>query len=568
MSRDDVGVAPSVSLADAAALADGGRWAAARDAYAAVLAREETADAHRGLSRACWWLGETGRARDHAERAFAAYEAAGRYGDATMTGVHLGLWFLTNFDNEAAAAGWFSRARHLATLSGDDAVQGWVTLVSGYTAPDPREGLRLLEEAATTAQSLSDPDLATMALADLGLWHVTAGAVDRGMAMLDEAMAATFAQPRRMLEVVVWSSCDMLAACSLVEDLRRAAEWCRAADRFMETYGCPFLQVRCRTHYGEVLVAAGHWPEAEHELEQALSMSTDSGHGPRTEALTALATLRRRQGSPEAALELLDGADPTSAGALVRAACLLDLGRAGEAREVLRAEVALSTPDRPDHPALAATLAEAELAAGRVEEAARLVGLNRTGEIDRAERTAPAYPRAAALRARAAGLVATALGDLPAARRHLAHALDAFTRLELPFEAALTELDLARLLQETDREAAVGRARSAHARLQQLGARHHLGEAGLLLRSLGVTPPPGPRSADTLSARERDVLALLAEGLTNPDIARRLFLSPRTVGHHVSSILRKLGLRSRTEAAACAARAGALDRGSRQSSAR
>jgi DNA-binding NarL/FixJ family response regulator len=103
-------------------------------------------------------------------------------------------------------------------------------------------------------------------------------------------------------------------------------------------------------------------------------------------------------------------------------------------------------------------------------------------------------------------------------------------------------------------DAAIGRAQAAHRRLEEIGARHRADEAAALLRSLGVTPPPGRPSADALTARERDVLQLLAAGLSNPDIARRLFLSRRTVGHHVSSILRKLDLGSRAEAAAFAAR--------------
>jgi DNA-binding NarL/FixJ family response regulator len=132
--------------------------------------------------------------------------------------------------------------------------------------------------------------------------------------------------------------------------------------------------------------------------------------------------------------------------------------------------------------------------------------------------------------------------------------LDVFARLELPFEAAVTELDLARLLMPENTDAAIARSTYALSRLRALGASREADMAAAMLRSLGVTPAPGRRTTEELSIREREVLALLAEGLSNPDIAGRLYLSPRTVGHHVSSILRKLGLRSRAEAAAYAAR--------------
>jgi ATP/maltotriose-dependent transcriptional regulator MalT len=542
-------------LGDAAALAEVGDWSAAQEAYAAVLALGESADARWGLARAGWWLGAARSAVEDAERAFAAYDAEARHADAAMVGLHISIWYLTNFDNPSAAAGWLARARRSAETSGDEGAVAWSTLVSAYVADEPDEGLRLIEAAAAKAASLPDRDLSTMALADLGLWHVGAGDVDLGMSMLDEALAAAFGQPRPMLEVAVWSGCDMLAACSMVDDLRRATQWCRVADRFTQTYGCPFLQARCRAHYGDVLVATGRWDDAERELGQALAMAGDTGRGPRNEALTALAELRRCQGDPASALVLLDDTDSTMAGTVVRARCHLDLDEPAEARAVLRAELPLHRTDDPAYPALVAALAEAELASGRHGEAEMLLA------PDAPVWTVPAFPRAAALLARAAGLVAGARGDLEAARRQLGFALDTFARLELPYDSARTELTLARLLAPHDRDAAVGRARSALGRQDALGARRDAAEAAALLRSLGETPPPGPRRGAVLSARERDVLGLLAHGLSNPQIAERLFLSPRTVGHHVSSILRKLGLRSRAEAAAYAARSlsGAQD---------
>jgi DNA-binding CsgD family transcriptional regulator/tetratricopeptide (TPR) repeat protein len=468
-----------------------------------------------------------------------------------MVGIYLSVWFLANYDNPTAARGWLSRAERLAARSGDPVVVGWTDLVSGYLADEQGESRRRLERAAAAAESAADVDLATMALADLGLWHVTAGEIDQGIAMLDEAMAATLAEPRGMLEVVVWSSCNMLAACSLLDDLKRATDWCRAADRFMESYGCPFLQARCRAHYGRLLVATGRWAEAEAELDRAIAMTADTGRGPRTEALTALAELRLRLGQPEAALQLLEDADATPWAAAIQAACLVATGRADEARLLLHGQVAAHDPNDPAYPALVAALAETSLAAGHVEEAGRLVA------SDAAVWTAHPFPRAAGLLARAVGLVAAAQGDHATARAQLGFALEVFARLELPFEAARTELDLARLLETSDRETAIGRAASALKRLKVLRARSEAAKAAAFLRSHGITPPPGPRTTDELSTRERDVLVLLAQGLSNPEIADRLYLSRRTVGHHVSSILRKLGVRSRSEAAAYAARTAA-----------
>jgi DNA-binding NarL/FixJ family response regulator len=145
-------------------------------------------------------------------------------------------------------------------------------------------------------------------------------------------------------------------------------------------------------------------------------------------------------------------------------------------------------------------------------------------------------------------------GDERAAS-HLQTALEAFTALDLPLEAARAQLELARALAPQAPAGAVAEARQALAAFEQLGAGPDADATASLLRSLGVKAARvGPKGIGVLTKREREVLSLLALGLSNPEIATRLYLSRKTVQHHVAHVLAKLDLGSRAEAAAYAAR--------------
>jgi predicted ATPase/DNA-binding CsgD family transcriptional regulator len=126
--------------------------------------------------------------------------------------------------------------------------------------------------------------------------------------------------------------------------------------------------------------------------------------------------------------------------------------------------------------------------------------------------------------------------------------------LGCPYEAA-------QALAYSDDEAAL---RCALAEFERLGARPAATLAARRLRELGVRGVPrGPRPATranpaNLTLREVEIVGLLAEGLRNAEIAVRLHLSAKTVDHHVSAVLGKLGVRTRTEAAREAARLGLL----------
>jgi DNA-binding NarL/FixJ family response regulator len=129
-----------------------------------------------------------------------------------------------------------------------------------------------------------------------------------------------------------------------------------------------------------------------------------------------------------------------------------------------------------------------------------------------------------------------------------------FSQLEMPLELARTGMALAVALaaeRAEPAEPAVAEARRALAVFEDLGACRDADKAAGWLRSAGAAAARvGPRGVGVLTKREQDVLRLLAEGLPNPEIAERLYISRRTVEHHVASLLSKLGLRNRTEAAA------------------
>jgi len=140
-------------------------------------------------------------------------------------------------------------------------------------------------------------------------------------------------------------------------------------------------------------------------------------------------------------------------------------------------------------------------------------------------------------------------------------ALDVFLELGFPFDEGEARLRLGRLLAGEATELAVEEARGALAIFERLGAARKADEAAALLRSLGVSGRSAARQGEGLTIREREVLALLGEGLSNAEIAQRLVISQKTAGHHVSHIFRKLALRNRAEAAAYALREGRGDGG-------
>jgi DNA-binding CsgD family transcriptional regulator len=125
-----------------------------------------------------------------------------------------------------------------------------------------------------------------------------------------------------------------------------------------------------------------------------------------------------------------------------------------------------------------------------------------------------------------------------------------FDKAAMPFDAAVCRIELAERVADSDPDLATLDARTALDAFERLGASAYADRAAQLLRTLGVRGRPMPRRAESLTKRERQVFDLLRAGLSNAEIAERLFISPKTVEHHVGRILSKLGARNRVEIAA------------------
>jgi DNA-binding CsgD family transcriptional regulator/tetratricopeptide (TPR) repeat protein len=519
------------------ALGDGD-WAAARACFEAIIDRGDPA-ALEGLAQALFCMGDYAGAIDRSEQAFAGFRARGDDAAAAACARLVGYLYGVVYGNAAAMSGWLARAVRLIDGAGDCAERARIELTRATLTADPVTREQHLAKAVAIADRIGDPDLVFDAMSQRGLHLVAAGSVAAGMALLDEALAAVAAGEVRDLISVGAMYCKMLHACELTYDVRRAEEWLIFADRFVDRTGKIPISAICRTHYGGVLTAAGRWADAERELMTSIELYDRSFHALRGASVVRLAGLRVRQGRLAEAAELLASAEQDSHA--IQPLVELHLARAEPELAVARIERFLRTHPPNDLAApVLFLLVQAMLAQGDPEAAAAAAG--RLAELARA--ASPAL--LPALMEHADGLVAAALNDA-SAPGHLERAVVGFARLGLPLEEARARLDLAHSLTSVHPAMATVEARAALRSFQELTATRDADAATSLLRRLGVRGHSAPRGTGALTGREHEVLTLLGQGLSNLDIAARLYVSRRTVEHHVSNILAKLGLASRAE---------------------
>jgi DNA-binding CsgD family transcriptional regulator len=448
---------------------------------------------------------------------------------------------LDNAGRAAQAAGWLERLRRiLAELDEDDPLWAleWLALAfRAMQAADAETAIPLFDQVSAAARRTNDEDLLVLAGIGRGNCLIMLGNMAGALDSLDEAMLYVTAEVVAP-QVAGLAYCSVISACMERFDLQRAAEWTRALAGWCDAQSglVPYRGV-CQIHRAEILHLLGSWTEAAEEAERARNRLASNSmiiggaqyrlaelhrlHGRfdlAERAYAAAASCGHEVQPGLAQLRAAQGRAATAAAGLDRA--LAENANAPERPRLLaaRVEVALQTAD----------LSAASVAASALADEAGRIGT----------------PYVEAQACHAQGRVLLAQGEPQSALPILRRAWGLWQRVDVPYEAAKTRLEVGaacRALGDEDAERMeIDAARTA---FQQLGASADLAAIDHYERGTAEGP---------LTAREKEVLHLVAHGGTNRAIAAELFLSEKTVARHLSNIFVKLGVSSRSSAASYA----------------
>jgi DNA-binding CsgD family transcriptional regulator len=530
-----------------AALARGDGAAACR-AFEAALGIRESAASWEGLGRVRYLALDYAGAIAAHERAFVAWKREGdRLGVARVA--RTVAWLHLNVSGDwAVAHGWLARARSVLLEAPDNTSErGWAELFGAMYSSDHRTRERGFRAAIEIGRRAGEVSLEVDALAWLGVELVSTDRIDQGMALLDEALTAICSGEIDDIYVNEGAFCGMLFACERTHDVTRAEQWVRAGDEFARRRHLAAIGAYCRSYLGGILTMAGRWAEAEAALLESNRFFEHGYADRRAHGLIRLGDLRVRQGRLEEATQLLAGLDHHADAVRPLASLLLAMGETARARDLLEQtagqvdlEAAVGVP-------VLALLVDVLLAEGSVSEAA--IQADRLKAL--ADEQSQGALRATASLAQARVMLVTGTGD---ARGLLLEARAGFARAQMPFEEARARMELARAVMTKLPDAALAEAEAALEAFERLEATQHADAAAALVRALGGRARTGPKRRAPLTRRESEVLTLLGHGLSNPEIAERLFITRKTAEHHVGQVLGKLSLRNRAEAAAYAAR--------------
>jgi DNA-binding CsgD family transcriptional regulator len=537
---------------DRPTLLEEGRRSYASSAWArahAVLSRVEeqapldAVDLER-LATAAYLLG---RDEEHLDRLQQAYQRHVEAGNP-QPAARCAFWLAVNLGRTgqpAQAGGWLRRAQRLIERAGADCVErGYLLLpvaLEQAAAGRHHAAGETAAAAARLAERFGDPDLLSLALQEQGHALIRQGRIDDGLRRLDEAMVAVTAGELSP-EVAGLVYCAVIDACRQACEFRRAREWTDALARWCERQPdmVPYTG-QCHLHRAEIMQLHGEWHEALEEARRAnarFAARMQQNQTAAAEAFYRQGEVHRLRGESEAAEAAFRqashlGREPQPGFALLR----LALGESAAALQSIR-RAADETEDPSRLVELLPALIDVLLAVGQPDEA--------DTACRRLEQIAASFGSAMpdAVTAYARGSVLLARGEtragLGAARRSAA----LWQQLGAPYEAARARLLIAVACRAlADEDAACLELDAARDVFVGLAAAPDVARVDALRRA------GRPEPAHGLTARQIEVLRLVASGCSNREIAEQLVISEHTVARHVQNIFAKLGVSSRAAAA-------------------
>jgi DNA-binding CsgD family transcriptional regulator len=444
------------------------------------------------------------------------------------------------------AMGWFGRAERLVEQSdADSVVPGYLlmpVIFQRMSSEDADGAHRAASDAAAIAARFDEHDLFAAATYMAGSALIKLGRVEDGLQLLDEAMVAvTAGEVSPFFAGIVY--CGVIASCEEAFEPRRAHEWTTALTRWCEAQ--PQLVSftgRCLAHRAGIKQLHGAWADALEEAvlarercEQAMNRAATG------QAYYQQAELHRLRGDLGAAEQAYRdasrfGREPQPGLALLR----LAQGDEDAAVAALRRALA-ETAEPLQRAVLLPAYIEVALAQDAVDEA-----MSASAELDEIDGRF-GRPMLRAIAAQVRGSVELARGQPQAALRSLRTAWQVWEELDAPYEGGRVRLLVGLSCRALgDEDGAALEFESARAAFDALGAAPDLARVDALSRRAQTPDTYG------LSARELEVLRLLASGRTNRDIAAELVVSEHTVARHVQNIFTKLGVSTRTAASAFA----------------
>jgi len=525
-----------------------GQWSVARSSLEAADAQALlAADDLERLVWSCRWVGDSVGFLNALERAELAFAAAGDGAGAARMALEQARHHTMMLDSAVALTSYLRATEYLAHTPecAEHAQALWslsFTLMANGDFTEARSGLL---EARAIARRVGSSGMEAMAVQGLAHLSVTVGEVADVLPLVDQA-AALAMRPGVAPVHAGYVYCAVISICRALGDWGRATEWTKASARYCERESIAGYTGLCRFHQGEIDRLHGQLAEAEQRVLQACEELLKVNRYSAGWGYSELVEIRVHRGD-------LDGAED----ALAQAVALGDDGQPGRARLLLArgdAEAAVRSLRRSlSDPGFLAqerrifllpVYVEACVAAG--EEQAATEGLAELEEL--AQRFGTAGPAASAAVAR--GRLALHQGQTEVAIAALREGVRGWNELDAPYEAARTRVLLAHALSVDDDSAGAALERKAAARLAD--------EFGFALsvddRPIDDGGIPAAARELGLTARELEVLALVAAGRTNRQIAETLFIAVKTASAHVSSLLFKLGVANRSEAGAVARR--------------